>query len=91
MAAPREIPQRELRNRISEVLREVEAGAELRITVHGRPVADLVPIRERRTFVPFGEITRALAELPVDPGFASDIADAIGDDEARDPWEGEHG
>jgi len=89
MATPREIPQRELRNRISEVLREVEAGAELRITVHGRPVADLVPIRERRTFVSFEEIAQGLAETPVDPNLAADIADAIGDDEARDPWEQE--
>jgi prevent-host-death family protein len=34
------IPQRELRNLISRVLREVEAGERIRITVDGRPVAD---------------------------------------------------
>src|SRR2546426_1025953 len=36
------IPQRELRNQISRVLRQVEAGERLRITVDGRAVADLL-------------------------------------------------
>ncbi len=39
------ISQREMRNSSSEVLRRVEAGEELTITNHGRPVARLVPIR----------------------------------------------
>lgn len=86
MATPREIPQRELRNRISEVLREVEAGVELRITVHGRPVADLVPIRERRTFVPFREIAQALAETPVDLA-GDDRADRMARDLAAETGE----
>ncbi|MEW6323536.1 MAG: type II toxin-antitoxin system prevent-host-death family antitoxin [Acidobacteriota bacterium] len=36
---------RELRQRASEFLREVEKGATLEVTVHGRPVAQLVPVR----------------------------------------------
>ena len=36
---------RELRQRASECLREVEAGRTLEVTTHGRPVALLVPIR----------------------------------------------
>jgi len=40
----REIPQRELRNNVSAVLREVEAGQAVRVTVRGRPVAELVPL-----------------------------------------------
>lgn len=39
------ITHREMRNSSSEVLRRVEAGEELTITNHGRPVARLVPIR----------------------------------------------
>ncbi|MCM3780029.1 type II toxin-antitoxin system prevent-host-death family antitoxin [Microbacterium hydrocarbonoxydans] len=39
------ISQREMRNSSSEVLRRVEAGEELTVTNHGRPVARLVPIR----------------------------------------------
>jgi prevent-host-death family protein len=36
---------RELRQRASEFLREVEAGRALEITARGRPVALLVPLR----------------------------------------------
>ena len=34
---------RDLRNNVSAVLRRVEQGEHLRVTVHGRPIADLVP------------------------------------------------
>lgn len=40
-AEPRHIPQRELRNDSSRILREVEEGAEFIITNRGRPVARL--------------------------------------------------
>jgi prevent-host-death family protein len=44
---PRIIPQRELRNEVGRVLRDVEAGETVRVTVRGRPVADLVPLDPR--------------------------------------------
>lgn len=37
------IPQKELRNNISDVLRRAEAGEEFTITVSGRPAAHLGP------------------------------------------------
>lgn len=59
-----DVPQRELRNRTADLLRRVEAGERLRITVHGHPVAELVPLEEQRvrprTFVPFDEIADGL-------------------------------
>jgi prevent-host-death family protein len=57
-----DVPQRELRNRTADLLRRVEAGERLRITVHGHPVAELVPVekKQRRTFVPFEEIADGL-------------------------------
>ncbi len=55
-----EIPQRELRNNTADLLRRVEAGERLRITVHGHPVADLVPIDRAQQFVPFGELVKEL-------------------------------
>jgi prevent-host-death family protein len=68
------IPQRELRNRISRVLREVEAGERMRITVDGRPVADLVPVGGvRRTFVPRDDILALIKRAPLDPNFARDL------------------
>ncbi|UNX53355.1 type II toxin-antitoxin system prevent-host-death family antitoxin [Georgenia sp. TF02-10] len=42
------IPQKELRNNVGEVLRRVEAGESLMVTVAGRPVAELRPAQRRR-------------------------------------------
>ncbi|HET7328646.1 MAG TPA: type II toxin-antitoxin system prevent-host-death family antitoxin [Nocardioidaceae bacterium] len=42
------IPQKELRNQVGEVLRRVEAGETLLVTVAGRPVAELSPALRRR-------------------------------------------
>jgi len=42
------IPQRELRNHISDVLRRAEAGQRFLVTVGGRPVAELGPPRRSR-------------------------------------------
>ena len=76
----RSIPQRELRNRVSAVLRQVEAGERLRITVDGRPVAELVPIGPaRRTFVPRDALRDLLVRAPLDVGFARDLDAATGD------------
>jgi prevent-host-death family protein len=73
------ITQRELRNYASRVLRQVEAGERMRITVDGRPVADLVPIGGvRRTFVPRNEVLRLLARAPLDRRFSRDIEGAAG-------------
>jgi prevent-host-death family protein len=72
------IPQRELRNQIGRVLREVEAGGRVRITVAGRPVADLVPIEQGpQRFVPAAEVDRLLKEAPLDRGFARDVDAAL--------------
>ena len=40
------IPQKDLRNKIGEILRRAEAGEEFTITVSGRPVAELRPLRD---------------------------------------------
>jgi prevent-host-death family protein len=42
------IPQKELRNQVGEVLRRVEAGERLTVTVSGRPVAELSPVHKHR-------------------------------------------
>jgi prevent-host-death family protein len=59
-----DVPQRELRNRTADLLRRVEAGERLRITVHGHPVAELVPLEEEeirpRRFVPLKEVADGL-------------------------------
>ena len=42
------IPQKQLRNQVSDVLRRVEAGETFTVTVAGRPVAELRPAHRRR-------------------------------------------
>jgi prevent-host-death family protein len=68
------IPQRELRNRISHVLRSVENGERLQITVDGRPVAELAPVGgRRRTFVPRDDVLAMLERAALDGNFGRDL------------------
>jgi prevent-host-death family protein len=78
MAARREIPQRELRNNVSAVLREVESGETVRVTVRGRPVAELVPISPRKEHLSPADVERITRDAPLDPGFSTDVEDVAG-------------
>ena len=78
MGRKREIPQRELRNNVSAVLREVEAGGALRVTVRGRPVAELVPITTGQDHLSPAEVRRIALEAPLDEGFSADVESAAG-------------
>ena len=49
---PDEVSVRQLRNHTADVLRRVEAGETLRVTVDRRAVAELVPLPSRATWVP---------------------------------------
>jgi len=75
---PREIPQRELRNNVSAVLREVESGQAVRVTVRGRAVAELVPVSPRKEHRSPADVERIVRDAPLDPGFASDLEAAAG-------------
>jgi prevent-host-death family protein len=75
-----EIPQRELRNDISSVLRRVEAGETLRVTVRGRPVAQIGPLTERGRFVTRERLLASLAGAlgPTEAAaLREDLADAL--------------
>ena len=74
--------QKELRNNVGEVLRRAQSGEELIITVSGRPVAQLGPIRSRQ-WVDTKEL-RELWDLPTDRTLMSDIESFAPD--LRDPW-----
>ncbi|MEV6134772.1 type II toxin-antitoxin system prevent-host-death family antitoxin [Nocardia sp. NPDC051990] len=78
-----EIPQRELRNDASRILREVRAGQSYTVTVDGTAVADLIPHRpmRRRTAVPREEAIAAFAGLS-----GSDDYDFV-DDSLYDPYD----
>ncbi len=72
-----EIPARELRNDVGAVLRRVEAGESLRITVSGRPVAVLVPLPRRPRFLPWQELD--LEGHQADPGLTAELAELLPD------------
>ena len=67
------IPQRELRNNVSEILRRAEAGERFTITVAGRPVAELGPPPGARRETSVAEFWRLLQENPVDSEWAEDL------------------
>ena len=72
-----EVSVRELRNHTAEVLRRVEAGERLRVTVDRRPVAELVPLPARTTWVPRRRVVEALVQA--DPALRDELAEALPD------------
>jgi len=76
------IPQKELRNHVGEVLRRAEAGEQFTITVSGRPVAQLGPVRTRQ-WVPSTQLADLWASAP-DPTLDKDLERLGG--ELTDPW-----
>jgi prevent-host-death family protein len=80
------IPQRELRNRSGEILRQAEKGEQFTITVDGRPVALLGPIG-KRAWVPRADLAKILQTGRADPMFRQDVGDLGGTlDALGDPW-----
>jgi prevent-host-death family protein len=81
-----DVPQRELRNNTAELLRRVEQGERLRITVHGHPVAQLLPVERAQAFVPFDEVARELSGLlRSDDPLERELREL--DEHPRDPFE----
>lgn len=69
-----DIPARELRNDVSGVLRRVEAGEHLRVTVSGRPVAELIPLPRRPTTLPWDVFIEGSDEWRADSDLTKDLA-----------------
>ncbi len=82
------VPQRELRNNVSEVLRRAERGERLTITVNGRPVAELGPLTHEHRLAGAEQLRRILGNNPVDPEWAEDLEHLRAEDRfaSRDPW-----
>lgn len=74
-----DIPARDLRNNVSAVLRRVEAGERLRITVSGRPVAELAPLQTRPRTIPWEDLFSGNQDWRADPGLAKELADLLPD------------
>jgi prevent-host-death family protein len=75
MSEQDEVSVRDLRNRVSEILRRVEAGERIKVTVDRRAVAELVPLSARRASLSFAEFRAWRARGGgADPGLAADLA-----------------
>lgn len=74
-----DIPARDLRNDVSGVLRRVEAGERLRVTVSGRPVAELAPLPTRPRTTSWEAFLSGSEDWRADPGLAKDLAELLPD------------
>ncbi len=74
-----DLPARELRNNVSGVLRRVEAGERLRVTVSGRPVAELVPLPHRPKSLAWETFIHAAADWRADSRLARDLRELLPD------------
>jgi prevent-host-death family protein len=74
---------RELRQNASEILREVEAGEPATVTVAGRPVAQIVPLKA--DCWASWENIRTVFESPTDVEWDADLR-AFGVTGLDDPW-----
>jgi prevent-host-death family protein len=74
-----DIPARDLRNDVSAVLRRVEAGETLRVTVSGRPVAELAPLPVRPRTISWESFLEDSDGWRADPGLARDLAELLPD------------
>jgi antitoxin (DNA-binding transcriptional repressor) of toxin-antitoxin stability system len=72
-----EVSVRELRNHTAEVLRRVEAGERLRVTVDRRAVAELSPLPQRTSWVPRRRALESL--IQADSSLSAELASALAD------------
>lgn len=87
MSEVNEISQRDLRTRSKEIMDAVESGHRFTVTRDGRGIAELVPLRGRRTFVPVAEFVALGRGLTsADPDRLRADIDSMGDQLADDPY-----
>jgi prevent-host-death family protein len=75
-----DVASRDLRNDTAGVLKRVQAGEDVVITVNGKAVARLVPVQPaRRRWLPRAELAHRLAQAQADPGLREDLSRLAGD------------
>lgn len=74
------VASRDLRNHTAEVLRQVSDGTRVTITVNGKPVAEIGPVRGARAqFFTKAELTELVSHHQADPGLSRDLDLLAGD------------
>jgi len=84
MTSQPEITQRDLRNRSKEIMDAVEGGQAFTVTRDGHQIGELIPLRQRRRFVPrqeFAAMSRGAAATSL-AGFRADQDAAADQDQA---------
>jgi len=69
---PTEIGSFEAKTHLAEILRKVESGEEFTITLRGRPIADIVPTRSRRSHAEIAQAAESLRNFPRIKGISGD-------------------
>lgn len=70
---------RELRNETAEVIAAVRSGERITLTVHGQPVADIVPHQVRRQWLSGTALREQLTDTQADSALTDDLALLAGD------------
>ncbi len=69
---------RDLRNRTAQVIDAVKAGQRVTLTVHGEPVADIVPHGLRTRWLAGTSLREQLHGRAADPGLQGDLDELAG-------------
>jgi prevent-host-death family protein len=73
-----DIGVRDLRNETGRVIDAVQAGERVTLTVHGEPVADIVPHGRRARWLSGPHLRRQLADRSADADLQSDLDELAG-------------
>lgn len=68
-----EIGVRDLRNRTSQVIDAVRAGERVTLTVHGEPIADIVPHGRRTRWLQGAQLREQLGDRAADAGLRREL------------------
>jgi prevent-host-death family protein len=80
------IASRELRNDTAGVIRRAASGESVEITVNGEPVAELVPIRARRShWTAKAVLLERLGQTQADPALQNELRKLSGDTDELGP------
>ena len=73
-----EIGVRDLRNRTAQVIDAVQAGERVTLTVHGEPVADIVPHGRRARWLSGEHLADELSARAADPELTNELDELVG-------------
>jgi prevent-host-death family protein len=69
---------RDLRNRTRQVIDAVTSGERVTLTVHGEPIADIVPHGRRSRWLAGARLSEQLRDSAADPGLQRDLDELAG-------------